>query len=107
MGGKPDKIKRAAAIGNYENGGIKAPDIKTFYLAQRIMWLKRYYFSENNNWKIFFEQEFSKVGGPEIFQSFNISLEKIKKNSNIHPFYFSILNAWCTWGKASNPHTDF
>ena len=37
---KPPKIKRNALIADYEDGGLKTPDLQTIINVQRIMWVK-------------------------------------------------------------------
>lgn len=102
---KIDKVKRATAIANFEDGGIKAPDIEIFLIVQRIIWVKRYIFSENHNWKIFFDLELDKIGGRDILQSSAISMPDIRKKVNLSPFYESIVNAWAIW-KECNQNDD-
>ena len=53
--GRPAKVKKTALISQYEEGGLKAPDIKTIIKAQRIVWLKRYFESEFHPWKAVFD----------------------------------------------------
>jgi hypothetical protein len=48
---KPDKVRRNTLIANYEEGGLKMLDIKSFIQAQKTMWVKRFLTPEQASWK--------------------------------------------------------
>ena len=89
-GGKPDKVKRKAIISDYDQGGLKAPDIFIIYKVQRIMWVNRYIHSSDHPWKTIFEWQLNTVGGPIILENTRLSVKSID-NTNIMPFYKSMI----------------
>ena len=80
-------------IADYENGGLKMPDIKAILDAQRIMWVRRYFNSEHKPWKIFFEWQTEKLGGLNIFKNSSLDIDEITK-IELMSFYQSIITAW-------------
>ena len=54
-GSNINRIKHTTMIADYDNGGLKMPDINAILHAQRIMWMRRYFNTEHKPWKIFFE----------------------------------------------------
>ena len=60
---KPDKVKRAVVIANYENGGIKMLDVFSFVDAQKVMWVKRLIKKDTGSWKIYPSYLFDKILG--------------------------------------------
>ena len=65
--GKPPKVKQAAMIAEYEQGGLKYPNIDALLDAQKIMWVKRYFCSPFHPWKLIFEWQLEKIGGERLF----------------------------------------
>ena len=66
--GKLPKIKHAALIANYEDGGLKDLDIRTKFESLHLSWVKRLYDGNFHPWK-------------------NIPLELIKRQFNQEIFY--------------------
>jgi hypothetical protein len=50
---RSDKIKRSIIINEYEEGGIKMPDIQSFYKALKMSWLHKLLDPFNHSpWKV-------------------------------------------------------
>ena len=64
--GKKPRIKKRTLIGNYEDGGLKAPDFETIYHSQRAFWIKRYLDSNEAYWKETLNHYLKKHGGSLI-----------------------------------------
>ena len=97
--GRPSKVKQAAMILDYQEGGLKLPDIRIIIKSQRIMWIKRYFDSSSDHpWKKVFEWQLSKVGGVDILQNSNIDLKALT-NAGLMPFYYDIIVSWCQLNK--------
>ena len=64
---KTHKIKRNALIADYEDGGLKGPDLHTMINVQRLMWVKRFLYSQNHNWKNIMLWQLNKLKGASIF----------------------------------------
>jgi hypothetical protein len=89
--GKKDKIKRLTMIADYSNGGLKMLDLKSFIIAQRIMWIKRLARSTRASWKAFPEYIMNALAGLDTFNT------QINTKSNVHnvtPFYWTIIKSW-------------
>ena len=57
-------------------GGLKMIDISSFNKSLKITWIKKYLDNNNNGkWKIFFDVELEKYGGPSFFFSTTLMLE--------------------------------
>ena len=53
--GRGDQIKRSEMINDYDKGGLKMLDIKTFNRSLKSIWNKNYLNNENTGkWKLFF-----------------------------------------------------
>ena len=92
---KGDKIKRSTIIQNYANGGLRMIDIASFNKALKTVWIKKC-LDENNRrkWKLFFDVELEKLGGPLVFRG-NLDINDIKKMSqHISPFLKETMEIW-------------
>jgi hypothetical protein len=87
---KPDKVKRKTIIADYNEGGLKMLDIKTFIKAQKIMWVKRLYKEGDASWKAYPQHVLNKLIGKNSFKC-NLN---INKKPNINEFYWSIIKDW-------------
>ena len=65
-GNNYNKVKSQSIISNYDQGGLKMPDVYTFYETQRIMWVKRFFNESDHTCKSILEWQLSKVGGEII-----------------------------------------
>ena len=92
--GKGDKVKRTIMINDYERGGLKMLDLKTFNKALKISWLQKYFDPKNKSKrKLFLEKDVERKGGRLVFSGF------LKKEDIVHldfenPFYKEVLEAW-------------
>ena len=61
--GKKDKIKRSIIINEYEEGGLKMPNIQSFYKALKMSWLHKLLDPFNHSpWKVLFIGFYTKMG---------------------------------------------
>ena len=80
--GKGDKIKRTVVINDYQEGGIKMLDIKSFNSALKATWIPKYLDVNNKGkWKIVFKYWLSRIQKENIFTY--ILLEKMLKRSTL------------------------
>jgi len=92
--GKPDKIKRCILYQQYEFGGLKLTDLKSFIQVIKANWIKRYLDEQNNGqWKVFIKNKLDKYGNKLIFDC-EIDEKFIKKVSNGDTFLNNILSSW-------------
>ena len=47
--GKGDKVKRTIMLNDYERGGLKMLDLKTFNKALIVSWLQKYFNPQNKS----------------------------------------------------------
>ena len=91
---KPDKIKRKRLMQNYDQGGLKLPNINSFLLSLKSCWVKRYIDETNNGqWKEIFKIKLNKYGGELLFES-NIHETDIRKMFRKDSLVFDIMNSW-------------
>jgi hypothetical protein len=84
--GKKDKIKRSVIINEYEEGGLKMPNIQSFYKALKMSWLHKLLDPFNHSpWKVLLLGSIQKWGGSNILYLSKESLEKIAEKVN--PFW--------------------
>ena len=90
--GKQDRIKRSLLYNEYNDGGIKMLHIHSFCMAQKLVWIQRYFDKENDGkWKIFFKKKISSFGGNRIFE-WNFSEKDVPVMGSY--FWSDILKAW-------------
>ena len=81
---KCPKLKYSALINNYNEGGIKVPDIGAKLKAQKIMWVKRAILDTGNTlWIRYLESSLESVGGRNAIRS------NFKRNDS--PYFAPIL----------------
>ena len=95
-GSNINRIKHTTMIADYDNGGLKMPDINAIFYAQRVMWMRRYFNTEYKPWKVFFEWQIEKIGGLTIFKNSSIEVREIA-NKGLMSFYESIITAWALY----------
>jgi hypothetical protein len=84
--GKKDKIKRSIIINEYEEGGLKMPNIQSFYKALKMSWLHKLLDPFNHSpWKVLLLGSMQKWGGSNILYLSKEGLEKIAEKVN--PFW--------------------
>ena len=91
---KPAKVKHATMIADFENGGLKYPNIRAFLQTQKIMGIKRYFCSPYHPWKLIFEWQIGKVGGNTIFENTHLDNKRIAKQQGLMEFYADLIIAW-------------
>ena len=92
--GKGDKIKRDIMISDYENGGLKMIDIKSFNKALKSTWIEKYLDKGNHgNWKLFFDLELKEYGGSDIFRV-NLNKKDLRRYKISDTFITEILQLW-------------
>lgn len=65
--GKPDKIKRKVIINNYDEGGLKFPNIESVCMSLKMSWLYKLLDHLNlSPWKIVLLSYVEKYGGDKI-----------------------------------------
>jgi hypothetical protein len=90
--GKNDKIKRKTIIADYNDGGLKMLDLRSFLCAQKVMWVRRICKEGDASWQAYPKYILNKLLG---LKSFRCNLN-IKNNYNITNFYWSIIKNWTT-----------
>jgi hypothetical protein len=88
---KKDKVKRKTIIADYENGGLKMLDLKSFIIAQRVMWVKRLSKFKVASWKAYPEYILNTIIGIDTFKT---QLDIKTNKHNISPFYWTIIKSW-------------
>lgn len=87
----PDKIRRHVAIGNYNNGGLQVPDIKSRIETQRVLWVKRLLHGVEHPWKEFPRLLFARFGGLNIL---NGNTDVLTLRTRLPHFYLEMVEAW-------------
>jgi hypothetical protein len=78
-----DKIKRSVIINEYEEGGLKMPNIQSFYKALKMSWLHKLPDLFNHSpWKVLLLGYIQKWGGSNILYLSKEGLEKIAEKVN-------------------------
>jgi hypothetical protein len=90
-GYKPDKIKRETLIANYESGGLKMLDVKSFLMAQKAMWVKRLSSPDSASWKALPQMFLDGLLGNETFKC---NIECNIKPPNFPDFYWQVIQSW-------------
>ena len=93
---KPDKINRKILCQNYNNGGLKMIDIKTFVLSLKASWVKRILDKDNNGqWKQIYLNKLKNYGGELLFEC-NCTKNEINNMFKNDTFLYDILTSWFT-----------
>jgi hypothetical protein len=88
---KPEKVRRLTLISNYEDGGLKMLDIKSFLQAQKAMWVKRIVTADNASWKALPRLYLSALLGNDTYKC-NMVCDTQPKN--FPDFYWQVLKYW-------------
>ena len=72
-----DKVKRLALIGDYEDGGLKAPHLESIIKSQKILCCKKFVSDEPSSWKTILSYYLKSVGGKFILSCF-FDIKKIR-----------------------------
>jgi hypothetical protein len=89
--GKKDKIKRKTIIGDYNKGGLRMLELKSFIIAQRAMWVKRLLKPGKASWKAYPELILNNLLG---LDSFKTNIDTTTNCLNLDPFYWTIVKSW-------------
>ena len=89
--GKKAKIKKSTLIGEYEEGGLKAPHIQSIIKAQQALWIKKYIDSNDAQWK-FILDTYLQPCGKSLMCYCNYALDKLPKDMPI--FYINYPKQW-------------
>ena len=88
------KIKYKTLIGNFEEGGIRLPDLEIMIQTNRVKWAFKRLKSENCNfWKTFANAIFIREFGSYVILGENFNSLVIEQK-NIPMFYKEILRSW-------------
>lgn len=97
--GKRDKIKRNTIIGNFEEGGLKMPDVESYFDSLKLSWILRINTDEKANWKVIPTFFFDKFGRNLLIFKMNIGdLKNVKDLEKIPPFYKELIRVWIKIG---------
>ena len=87
---KPAKIKKKTLIGQYEQGGLKAPHFRAMVNAQRAFWIKKYINCHDALWKTILDYNLKDYGGTFLCYC-NYNADEI---GNISSFYQDCFRQW-------------
>ena len=92
--GRGERIKRSEMINDYEKGGLKMLDIKTFNSSLKSIWIKKYLDIKNTGkWKLFFDFYLAKHSGKKLFAG-NLNLEDVRYLNIKEDFLKEVLHIW-------------
>ena len=91
-GGKSEKVKRTTLQNNYENGGVKTPNIELFSLAQKLIWIKKLQDDSNkSDWKTLLISDIERFGGNYVW----LCKDKCPSFFNsLNPFWKDVYHSW-------------
>ena len=76
-------------INDYENGGLKMIDIKSFNKALKSAWVKTYIDKDNHGkWKLFLDFEPQELGGADTFKS-NLNTKDLLNLYKVQRHFYS------------------
>ena len=87
--GKPPRVKKSTIINDYDNGGLKMPDIYSIHTCQKLMWIKRLTNDNKRKWKAL---SLSLLGIEKEFLDFKPSECHYKVART--KFYQQVLDCW-------------
>ena len=86
--GKPSRIKHNTIIMQYEDGGIKFPDIHEFFVAQKAAWAKRLLEMPNSLLKTIIRKTLGNINMTDLLNS---SIDCTQMTNDIPLFYKQVL----------------
>jgi hypothetical protein len=89
--GKPNKIKRLTLIADYEDGGLRMLDIKSFLQAQKAMWVKRLLSPDTASWKALPMLFLDGLLGKDTFKC---NMKCKVRPLNFPEFYWNVIKYW-------------
>ena len=88
---KPNKVKKDTIIADYDQGGLKMLDFKSFLKAQKATWVKRLLSPEKASWKAVPLLFLNELLGLDTFKC---HMECKEKPKNFPGFYWQIIQSW-------------
>ena len=103
--GKKDKIKRGIAKRQFLEGGIAAPDVKSFANALKMSWIRRWLDTKESSWKLLVNDKFIIGRNLNIFQCEigNVQIRSLE----LPEFWNQVLKAWSEVKQNSGETDDF
>ena len=90
---KTDKIKRADIKNNYEDGGFKMLNLKSFSRSLKFTWIQKYLnVDSHEKWKVF--TDYLKQHGGKLLFSCNLRKDGISHINISNEFLKEILELW-------------
>ena len=103
--GTAAKIKKSVLVGDYFDGGLKAPCIFTTYKRLKCSWIRRITEAKHNaKWNIFLGIQTKKIGGINYLLSTNYEITKLK--CKLPHFYSEVLEIYSNILKLQNEPQD-
>jgi hypothetical protein len=78
-------------ISDYKEGGLKMLDIKSFIMAQKAMWVKRFLTPDKASWKALLTLHLQDLLGKDTFKC---NLDCKEKPNNFPNFYWLMIKSW-------------
>ena len=92
--GKKDKIKRSEMIHDYEDGGLKMLNLKSFNRSLKFTWIQKYLNDESHEkWKVLIDYYLKQLGGKLIFSG-NLRKDDISHINISNEFLKELLEIW-------------
>ena len=92
---KIDKVKREILINDYDEGGLKVPDIFSYCKALKTSWIKRYNDPFNfSDWKTLFTDKIETMGGTHFGDYQNKDLNLFHKKIQFGHFWTNVIHIW-------------
>ncbi len=89
---KGDKIKRVVMMGDYNNGGLRAPNINELITGWRMATFRRLLWGPYAPWSLFVREALTKVGTPEYLRECNFDVNTLQVN--LTPFWKQVFEAF-------------
>ena len=104
-GPKKAKIKRSTLIGDYSEGGLKAPCIFTMYKRLKCSWVNRLANEkEGTRWNFLIKEQLKSVGGINYLLQSKYCVKKLP--SRLSKFYSEILEIYAQVNKCNEKPTQ-
>ena len=94
-----EKVKRLSAIADYDEGGLRLPDIDAIIETQNILWVKRYLCNKTHPWTHFFKIQLKKLGDERLIFHRSFDLRLIT-NSAMDEQHKDILSSWLKYNNS-------
>jgi len=93
--GKKDKIKRLTLIGDYCEGGLRAPDVQSLFTSLKARWVYRIHNDTGSNWSVLPHRFFNQYGNSLL----KMNIVKISSLPGSIPlFYEQVITSWIQCG---------